>query len=297
MLELTVTVLPLLLFLLTLAIATLGTIGAARASGKFVQNVRVDKADFFAIGNFHFPSAHLHQLGSIITGDVNTEVSRSFETKDISVPRLSSNIDRRLGIFPNKFLLYWSDQRINAGKTDSLFEAGEKSGFAVPLVGSLWVWVWDFPGISERERANKSRAVALKIAGRSRATIFHNDAKLNRLSEAKFAEKNVRIYVGAKLSHGNISNNHESDKERDGLKGSDNNRSDTDISCGFIRRLTLLILSILAGLGLALWGGMRLDYERPLFSASIVGAAIVIPSVGWVLYGATLFPSTCGWPL
>jgi hypothetical protein len=68
-----------------------------------------------------------------------------------------------------------------------------------------------------------------------------------------------------------------------------------NISCGFTHRLAFLIVSLLTGFGLAIWGGIRLDYERPLFSAVLIIAVIIIPSSGWFLYGATLFQSTCGW--
>jgi hypothetical protein len=263
--------------------------------GEFVQDMRVYEGNILAVGNFYSSSRQRHQFGSVFTGHVNAEVGFPFETKNISVSRLSGDIDRHNGIGPHQILLPWNDQLINACEKYGLFESGIKGALAVPLAGPLWSGVWDIPRISERECCNKSSAVALKITGWSRSAIFHDDVEFDRLCQAKLTEKNVRVDVSPKLSHSDVGDNHEGDNKRDGLKGTDNNRGYSDISCGFVRRLTLLIISIFSAFGLAIWGGMRLDDERPVIGAALISLPIVIAAGGWFLYGASMFRDTCGW--
>lgn len=105
----------------------------------------------------------------------------------------------------------------------------------------------------------------------------------------------VPVNVSSQLSASDESNNPKSNNQRDGLHRANYDRGNPDFSCGFVRRLVFLILSLLAGFGLAIWGGIRFDYERPVVSGSLVLLPIVFVCGGWFLYGATLFPSTCGW--
>ena len=64
-----------------------------------------------------------------------------------------------------------------------------------------------------------------------------------------------------------------------------------------LRRLLLMIFSILFGLCLAFWGGDCLDHKRRLLGSALIGFGFLLLGGGLFLWWITFYPKTWGWPL
>lgn len=107
-------------------------------------------------------------------------------------------------------------------------------------------------------------------------------------SELARLNKDIR----SQLADGGLAHHPESEEQSRSLQSANNDSPDTNFENVFVRRLLLLIGSIVGGLGLCFWGAGRFDHRGLIFGAAPLIAACVLACCGWGLFGATLFQRT-----
>jgi len=146
------------------------------------------------------------------------------------------------------------------------------------------------------QAADEHNPSASEVLGWRRASIDESQRDDYWLGQIKLHDSRYSgMDVSAQLSNRNITDNEKRQYQSKSLETADNYTGDANFFRVLVRRALLLICSIAAGFGLALWSGMSFDNERPLFSAGIVTASVGIPLVGWCLFGATLWHGSLGW--
>jgi hypothetical protein len=268
--------------------------GAARASLEPIAGMGSHKTDFVWWGNAGSDS--VNESYRVARVDVDTELSGTFTPKNVSVAGFAGRIDRdwRLRLLSEHWLQLWSNG-IDARKIASVFVPWVNRGLAVSRQIRVFGWFAHFGVVGEREDSDETDCVGLKVSCRRSASITHFYGENDRPGNIEINQLHNRKNIGPELADSHKGDNDESYKQRNSLKSPDDDADDTNFSRTLYRRALLLIGSILCSFGLDLWGGMRLDYERPVFSPSIIAAGIRIPTLGWFLFGATLFRSTWSW--